>query len=78
MADLQISKQSSTNAVTAGQLYTYTIIINNAGPGPAQGVTVKILADGAKLQWFALDPCTKRHARRLAKQQRLDRHRDDA
>lgn len=43
VADLQITKQSSTNAVTAGQLFTYTIIINNAGPGPAQGVTVKDL-----------------------------------
>ncbi len=49
-ADLQISKSSSTSAVTAGQLFTYTIIVNNVGPGAAQSVEVRdLLPSGLSL-----------------------------
>ncbi|MCX6049863.1 MAG: hypothetical protein NT075_32590 [Chloroflexi bacterium] len=43
VADLQISKSSSVSAVSAGQLFTYTIVINNVGPGAAQSVAVRDL-----------------------------------
>ncbi len=42
-ADLQISKSSSASVIAAGQLFTYTIVINNAGPGVAPSVVVRDL-----------------------------------
>lgn len=41
--DLQISKYSSVSSVVAGQLFTYTIIVNNIGASAAQNVVVKDL-----------------------------------
>lgn len=37
-ADLSVSKTDLPDPVTAGDLLTYTITINNAGPGPASGI----------------------------------------
>ncbi|CAN5380821.1 hypothetical protein BH10CHL1_BH10CHL1_39170 [soil metagenome] len=42
-ADLQIAKSSSASSVSAGQLFTYTIVVNNVGPGTAQSVAVRDL-----------------------------------
>jgi uncharacterized repeat protein (TIGR01451 family) len=39
-ADLRITKSATPSQVTAGGNITYTLILLNSGPGPAQGVTV--------------------------------------
>lgn len=49
VADLHISKSSSTSAVAAGQPLTYTIVVTNAGPSTAQNVLIKdVLPSGVQ------------------------------
>ena len=40
VADLALSKTSSPDPVLAGELLTYTLIVSNAGPNEATGVTI--------------------------------------
>ena len=40
LSDLSISKAAATTDVTVGDLVTYTVVVTNSGPSPAQGVVV--------------------------------------
>ena len=46
-ADLSIQKLPHPNPAIPGQLLTYTILINNAGPGDAQNVVLSDITQGA-------------------------------
>lgn len=48
--DLSITKADSADPVTAGESFTYTIVVSNAGPSAATGVTVTdVLPDGIQI-----------------------------
>jgi uncharacterized repeat protein (TIGR01451 family) len=52
-ADLQISLTDGTTVITAGELLTYTITVNNAGPSAVSGATVtdNFPADFSSVTW---------------------------
>src|SRR5207247_2043850 len=55
-ADLAVTKSDSPDPVTAGEDITYTIDLNNAGPGDAQSVTLSdLIPAGTTFVYFAQD-----------------------